>query len=285
VSEPLTDRAPAKLNLCLYVGGRRGDGLHEICSVFVPLDLADELRLEPGADKDEVICPGVRGRNLAEAAVGAFRERFGWDGPPVRVAIDKRIPVSGGLGGGSADAAATLRLLSKWSEREASAAELQELAMTLGSDVPSQLEPRPLLVTGAGEELEPIEPHSLHAVLLTSPRGLSTRRVYEQADSFGTRPDLAGIAPRLRAAWTAAHSPADLGELLHNDLQRAAMALEPRIGRALELLRGAGAAYALPSGSGPTVFGLFAGADEAAAARERLGGEWDGETILVKAAA
>ena len=99
--------APAKLNLGLYLGRPRPDGLHELCSLFEPLALADLLRLEE-AERDEVICPGVEGENLAARALAALRER-GWDAPPLRIEIEKRTPVAAGLGGGSADAAAVLR--------------------------------------------------------------------------------------------------------------------------------------------------------------------------------
>src|SRR6187402_3533941 len=100
--------APAKLNLCLYLGPRREDGLHELCSLFEPLALADLIEVVE-AERDEVICPGVEGENLAARALAALRER-GWRHPPLRVRIEKRIPVAAGLGGGSADAAAVLRL-------------------------------------------------------------------------------------------------------------------------------------------------------------------------------
>jgi 4-diphosphocytidyl-2-C-methyl-D-erythritol kinase len=100
--------APAKLNLGLYLGRARPDGLHELCSLFEPLALADLLRITE-AERDEVICPGVEGDNLAARALRALRER-GWDAPPLRIEIEKRTPVAAGLGGGSADAAAVLRL-------------------------------------------------------------------------------------------------------------------------------------------------------------------------------
>lgn len=286
MTAPLAERAPAKLNLCLYVGGVRDDDLHEICSIFVPLDLADDLLLEPGTVADEVICPGVRGRNLAETAMGAFRERFDWHGPPARLTIEKRIPVSGGLGGGSADAAATLRLMCRWSGLDPAPADLSDLAMSLGADVPSQLEPRTMLVTGAGERLQELEPRPVHGILLTSPRGLSSRRVYLRADSSLERDesDIAAMADTLKSAW-AAGMPLDLAPLLHNDLHPAAASLESRIDEGLELLRGAGATVAQLSGSGPTVFGLFRDATEAAPALELLESQWDGDVIAVQGAA
>ena len=102
------ERAPAKVNLILHVGRRRGDGLHELCSLFAPLELADELSFAPAdGSRDEVLCPGVEGMNLVNRALEAFRTRASL--PALRVEIEKRVPVAGGLGGGSADAAAALR--------------------------------------------------------------------------------------------------------------------------------------------------------------------------------
>src|SRR3954468_7601886 len=100
--------APAKLNLCLYLGRAREDGLHELCSLFEPLALADLIEVSP-AERDEVVCPGVEGENLAARALAGLRER-GWVREPLRIEIEKRVPVAAGLGGGSGDAAAVLRL-------------------------------------------------------------------------------------------------------------------------------------------------------------------------------
>ncbi|MGH2957484.1 MAG: 4-(cytidine 5'-diphospho)-2-C-methyl-D-erythritol kinase, partial [Solirubrobacterales bacterium] len=100
--------APAKLNLCLYLGPPREDGLHEIVSVFEPLELADQLRVSR-AEADEVVCEGIEAPDLVARALAALREA-GWRSPPLRIEVEKRIPVAAGLGGGSADAAAVLRL-------------------------------------------------------------------------------------------------------------------------------------------------------------------------------
>src|SRR3954449_4595581 len=101
--DAMTERAPGKVNLSLYVGAPRADGLHPLVSVVQPVSLADELTLEPapGAVADEVVCPGVEGENLAGAALAAFREATGWDAPPQRLTIAKRVPVAAGLGGGA----------------------------------------------------------------------------------------------------------------------------------------------------------------------------------------
>ena len=140
--------APAKLNLCLYVGPKRDDGLHEIRSLFEPLELADELKLTE-APEDEVVIEGIEGPDLTAKALAALREH-GWDGPPLRIEVTKRVPVAAGLGGGSADAAAVLRLARGRVEG------LRAIAAGIGADVPSQLQPRACLVAGAGEVIEPV---------------------------------------------------------------------------------------------------------------------------------
>ena len=149
----LRERAYAKLNLVLHVGRPRGDGLHPLCSLFASLDLADEVMLQPAGDQgpDRVDCPGVDGPNLTLAALAALRRRIQPGRvPAVWVVISKRIPVAAGLGGGSADAAAVLRLANRLAGEPLAVAELRELAMELGSDVPSQVEPVHALVQGAG---------------------------------------------------------------------------------------------------------------------------------------
>jgi 4-diphosphocytidyl-2-C-methyl-D-erythritol kinase len=257
--------APAKLNLCLYLGPRRADGLHEIVSIFCPLTLADRIVVEP-ANADEVLCPGLDGENLAAEALAGLRGR-GWSAPPLRVEIQKRVPVAAGLGGGSADAAAILRLAGD------EVGDLADLAAGLGADVPSQLEPAAALVGGAGERVEPLPaPAELGVVGIPAAEGLATAAVYAEADRLGlgrTAAELAELHDRLHAAAGAGGSPLDYAELLGNDLEPAALSLRPEIADALAALRNAGAAVAMIAGSGPTVVGLFAdaGAAERAAAR------------------
>jgi 4-diphosphocytidyl-2-C-methyl-D-erythritol kinase len=103
-----TVTAPAKVNLCLYLGPRREDGFHLLASIFEPVTLHDRLTIEE-AYSDQVVCPGVEGENLAALALRLLRSE-GWDSPPLRIEIEKQIPIAAGLGGGSADAAAVLRL-------------------------------------------------------------------------------------------------------------------------------------------------------------------------------
>lgn len=267
---PGTLRAPAKLNLCLYVGPRRDDGLHEIRSLFEPLELADELRISE-ADADEVICEGIEGPDLTATALSALREH-GWDGPRLRIEVTKRIPVAAGLGGGSADAAAVLRLA--MGEVEG----LRSIAAGIGADVPSQLQLRPCLVAGAGEVIEPAPPPGEHAVvLIPQAEGLATAAVYAEADRLGSPrgdAELEAIRRRLRDAVDEGGSPLDYREHLVNDLQAAAISLRPEIEDALRALEEAGAAHAMVTGSGPTAFGLYPTADRAAAAAVELRGRF-----------
>jgi 4-diphosphocytidyl-2-C-methyl-D-erythritol kinase len=263
---PGTLRAPAKLNLCLYVGPRREDGLHEIRSLFEPIELADELRITE-ADEDEVICEGIEAPDLTARALAALREH-GWDGPPLRIEVTKRVPVAAGLGGGSADAAAVLRLA--MGEVEG----LRSIAAGIGADVPSQLQPRPCLVAGAGEVIEPAPPPGEHAVvLIPQPEGLATAAVYAEADRLGSPRggnELEAIRRQLRDAVDTAGSPLDYREHLVNDLQPAAISLRPEIEEAMRALEEAGAAHAMVTGSGPTAFGLYRTAEEAATAAADL---------------
>ncbi len=189
-------RAPAKLNLCLYLGGRRGDGLHELCSLTQALTLSDRI-VVGSSDADEVRCEGVEGPDLAAAALAALRAR-GWGRAPVRIEIEKRIPVAAGLGGGSADAAAVLRL----ARDEVPGRD--RIAALIGADVPSQLDPGLALIGGAGERVEPLPPPTEYGVvLIPSEEGLSTAEVYAEADrlGLGREPaELMEIAAGLRAA-------------------------------------------------------------------------------------
>jgi 4-diphosphocytidyl-2-C-methyl-D-erythritol kinase len=262
--------AYAKLNLVLHVEPPRDDGLHPLCSLMASIDLADEITAEPSATgADTLDCHGVPGDNLAAAALAAFRERTGAELPPLALTIDKRIPVAAGLGGGSADAAAALRIANELAGGPLAHEELLRLAAELGSDVPSQLEPRHALVQGVGEDIEPTSLTPFAAVLLPDSEGLSTRAVYAELDRLGGARERLDPEP-LRALATA--SPAELAAALDNDLQPAALSLRPGLQDKLDALVEAGALGAAVSGSGPTCFGLFADAEAAEAAAARLDG-------------
>jgi 4-diphosphocytidyl-2-C-methyl-D-erythritol kinase len=267
----LRDSAPAKVNLCLYIGPTREDGRHELVSIFQPIALTDEVELEPaglGASVDRVVCPGVEGENLAAVALRRFRERAGWSGGPVRLTIEKHIPIAAGMAGGSADAGAALRLVAR-AAGIADDALLREIAAELGADVAAQVRPRRYLATGAGERLTPLPPPAPYGVLvLPSTARLATADVYVEADRQGLPRDAADLAARLREVSTAAVDLPD--ELIVNDLEPAARALCPAIDEALRTARRVGARHALVCGSGPTVVGLFADLQAARGAAAKL---------------
>jgi 4-diphosphocytidyl-2-C-methyl-D-erythritol kinase len=262
----IRELAPAKVNLVLHVGPRRPDGLHELCSLFASLELADEVAVEP-ADADEVICPGVAEPNLAQLAIDAFRARA--ELPPLRVEIEKRIPVAAGLGGGSADAAAVLRAANAIAGARLTPDELRTIGAGIGADVPSQVEPRNALVTGAGEHVEAVDLPDMALVLVPAEEGLATSAVYAEADRIpSTRPRLDPDAVRALAG-------APLGALarvMENDLEAASLSLRPELARTLAALEEAGALAARISGSGPTAFGVFVDLPEAEAAAEQIEG-------------
>jgi 4-diphosphocytidyl-2-C-methyl-D-erythritol kinase len=266
-----TDVAPAKVNLCLFLGPvRAADGRHELVSVMQAVTLADELTLTPAraGATDTIACPGVTGDNLALAAVRAFRARTGWAGPPVHLDVAKRIPVAAGMAGGSADAGAALRLVAS----QAGIADeglLREIAATLGADVPAQVRPGRVLATGAGEQVEMLAPPPPYGVLVVpSSERLATPDVFREADRLGLPREPAGLAAAL--AEVRAHA-ADLPDaLIVNELEPAARSLCPSIDATLARVRDAGADHALVAGSGPTVIGLFADPAQAERAAREL---------------
>ncbi len=266
---PARALAPAKINLGLFLGPiRPQDGRHELVTVMQSISLSDELTLEharPEVEQDEVSCPGVSGaptENLAARALKAFRAATGWKAPPLRLSIVKRIPVAAGLGGGSADAAAALRLAAHVSGLGDDAL-LRELGAALGADVPAQIAPGRWLAGGAGELLEALpdpNPASFGLLVLPAAAGLSTAEVYAEADRLGLGRSSDALQERRRALRRALELSAAVpaaSELLDNDLQPAAISLYPDVAAALSQAREAGADIALLSGSGPTVVGLF----------------------------
>jgi len=262
--------APAKVNLGLFLGpAREQDGRHELVTVMQSISLADELTLErapAGVEHDEVLCPGVPGapgENLAARALAAFRAATGWDAPPLRLSIVKRIPVAAGLGGGSADAAGALRLARHASGLGGDDELLRALGAALGADVPAQIAPGRWLAGGVGELLEALpdpNPTSFGLLVLPAAGGLSTAAVYAEADRLDLARSAETLEQRRRALRRALELSAAVpaaSELLENDLAPAAISLCPEIAGALSQARDAGAEIALVSGSGPTVLGLF----------------------------
>lgn len=262
--------APAKINLCLFVGPVRDDGRHELVTVFQPLDLHDLIEAEQDAslEADVVECPGVQGPNLAADALAAYRRETGWDGAPLRLRITKRIPIAGGMAGGSADAAAALRVAAAFAADD-DKKRLEAIAAPLGADVPSQVRGRRAIGTGAGETLQRSAARpDWDALVLPIDAELSAGAVYAEADRLHPPRDHEEMAS-LKVAVSGAERSIGVEHagLVINDLQRAARKLCPAIDDALTALERAGAEHAIVSGSGPTVVGLFApGSAEAAQA-------------------
>ncbi len=268
--------APAKVNLGLCVVGRRVDGHHELESLFVPVDLADAitLRVEP-ADASSVSLalvgdpagapPGDD--NLAVCAARAFLARSGI-AARVAIGLTKRTPVAAGLGGGSSDAAAVLCGLAQAFPRAVAPAALEEIALALGADVPFFLDPRPTWVTGIGERREPVSGVPSLALLLANPgEALATAEVFRAFDAIAVPRAATSGPPRSFARELAEDSA--LAARLHNDLEQPAVRLCPPIARLRAQLRAAGARAVGMSGSGATLYGVFA--DRAAAERAAAG--------------
>lgn len=288
----LTARAPGKLNLCLYLGPTRDDGLHEIASLFESVSLADTLTIRPTDGlHDRAICDGIEGENLAERALRTAREAGLLNGPPLEVTIEKRVPVAAGMGGGSADAAAALRLAAHIEGR--SIEEFEGIAFKLGADVPSQLIPGAALVHGAGERVAPIEPRCLAGasersyVIVEQQTGLSTAEVFRQSDRIGLpEPEIVHREEALLERISDGVDLAGLCALVENAFEPAIVALRPELAGVPDRLREHGALAAAFTGSGPTSFGIFAGADaaESAAAEMKAAGHIAHVAVPVDAA-
>jgi 4-diphosphocytidyl-2-C-methyl-D-erythritol kinase len=267
--------AAAKVNLALEILSRRPDGYHEIATVMQTVDLSDRLVLED-ADDLEVgpSAPGIPtdDRNLAYRAAAVLREAAKLS-RGVRITLDKRIPVAAGLGGGSTDAAAVLAGLNRLWGLRWPAAQLEELAVGLGMDVPFFLRGGAALATGRGERLDPLGAAALALVLVNPRVPLSTAEVYARVTpamySDGDR------ARRMAGALASRRAGRVAGSL-YNGLEPAARAAHPRIGQMQAALVAAGALGAAMSGSGPTVFGVARSFEHARQIRARVArGSWE----------
>jgi 4-diphosphocytidyl-2-C-methyl-D-erythritol kinase len=251
--------AHAKINLALVVGPVRADGKHELATVLQRIDLADRISLEAA---DEVEVHGFPEDTLVGEALRAL-------GVAARVQIEKRIPVAAGLGGGSSDAAAALRLANELRPEPLTAASLHELAAGLGADVPFFLAEGPQLGTGDGTELSPVALASDYTVLVVLPAGVEK---VSTASVYGAFSGEDGFAQRL-AALERALQAGDIAAFPTNDLASSPLTDE---------LKELGAFRADVSGAGPAVYGLFGEEEQAEAARNDLSGR--GETWLAKPA-
>ena len=271
----VVERAPAKLNLGLKVLRRREDGYHDILSVFQTLDLHDRLIFEPaGRGETEVFCDDPEiptGReNLVYRAVEILREAAGTD-LGVRVILEKRIPVGAGLGGGSSDAAAVLRVLRRMWKLHLSRARLQDLAGQLGSDVPFFLRGGTAMVTGRGERLRHIPWQADVAYVLIYP-GFQVSSGWAYRNLKITLTETSKYINFLSSVEEEGQMcPAALLGCLENDFLPLVKATYPEVGEILAALADAGADACSLSGSGSTLYGVFrkGGAEAAAGLRAR----------------
>jgi len=275
----ITASAPAKVNLLFQVGPLQADGYHQVNSLYLELDLREQVSIargEPGTG----IRITVTGENLPERHLNAvprdktnlvykvleyFYTQNNLELTDIAIVIHKSIPVAGGMAGGSADAAAMMVAVNEFLALEygverLSLKELVELGAMFGSDVPFSLLGGLALGTGRGERLVPLEPlnFAAHFVLVISQEGLSTPQVFAKFDQLGAGSSFSEFQMPERIAG--------LAELMANDLAPAAIALLPSVEANLAKLQEAGALASMVSGSGPTVFGLFADAESAEAA-------------------
>ncbi|MFD9303284.1 4-(cytidine 5'-diphospho)-2-C-methyl-D-erythritol kinase [Streptomyces sp. NPDC060048] len=266
----VTVRVPAKVNVQLAVGAARPDGFHDLANVFLAVSLFDEVTAT-AADELTVTCAGpdaaqvpLDRTNLAARAAEILAARNGLT-PSVHLHIDKRIPVAGGMAGGSADGAAALLACDALWGLDTPQEDLLALCAELGSDVPFSLVGGAALGTGRGEVLTPLAAGSFHWVFAVADGGLSTPAVFREFDRLTAHTEVPApqASPALLAAL-ASGDPDALAATLANDLQPAALALRPQLAATLAAGTDAGALAALVSGSGPTTAFLVRDAESAA---------------------
>ena len=278
----LAEVAPAKVNLALHVIGRRADGFHLLDSLVVFTELGDRLT----ASHDEGITLSLDGPmaaglttsdNLVVRAAEALRIAAGDPRLGARLVLEKHLPVASGIGGGSADAAATVRLLTRLWRLDTKVVEMARLAAGLGADVPVCMASHPARMGGIGEILEPFEGlPDLPLVLVNPRRAVSTPEVFRRL----ARRDNAGL-PALPSGFATPRDVADYLARCRNDLEAPATALEPVIAEAIAALAATpGCLIARMSGSGATCFGIYPDAPAAATAAAALAGRHPGWWVI-----
>ena len=265
--------APAKVNLVFEVGPLATDGYHPVNSLFLALDLREELTLVAG-EAGSGISIYVHGDTLPEAHIDSvptdhsnlvyktavlFAEKLNKPTPDLQIDIHKRIPVAGGMAGGSADAAAMLIAINEFMHLEhgtpkLSLEELSVIGAELGSDVPFCLYGGMAIGTGRGQIIEPLEPLPIetHWLLCASGKGLSTPTVFHAFDEIGTHGFFSDLG-----SFAQVSSIAELGSRMTNDLEPATFSLMPALSEVVSHLEELGAVRAMVSGSGPTIAALF----------------------------
>lgn len=274
--------APAKINLHLAVGARKADGFHAIASIFQAISLADTVAVElmPGGAIDVAgDCGCAPEHNTVYKAAAAFlaelpAREIRWG---VRIAVDKRIPMGAGLGGGSSDAAATLKALAALLPGVASSGRLLELAAGIGSDVPFFMASACAGVRGRGELLEPLAGRQDFALVIADPGfPISTKEAYawlDEARADGLSPDApseSSLSRELERFTSIYAAEPPHAWPFRNDFLRPLALRAPALGTCIERIRATGAPYAAMSGSGSACFGVYGSEDQATRALHEL---------------
>jgi len=273
-------QAPAKLNIRLKVTGRRADGYHELASIMVPVSLFDYLELKMIDQRGITLtCQGLavlnNEENLVHQAAQAFFSRTGIK-QSLSIKLIKNIPVAAGLGGGSSDAASTLKAMNEMWSNPLTIQDLAELAVSLGADVAFFLHSRPCIARGIGEILEPIGKWpKFWYVIVTPPLSVSTSWVYDNLKLELTTDKYEDILHVLKK------EPLKIADILENDLEAVTASHFPVINTIKISLVDTGAEGALMSGSGPSVFGIFKSKDHALSAKRHLASQNLGEVFAV----
>jgi len=252
-------QAHAKINVFLRVLGRRHDGYHDVETLLLPISLADDVMVQPAEELtlslDGLAADGVptgETNIVLRAARALAAEAVSAEPPGAHITIEKRIPVAAGLGGGSADAAATLLLLDELWAVGSGRDGLARLAAEVGSDVPAMLLGEPAYAEGRGERVSPVLVQSTTWVVKPFAFGVSSADAYAWWDEHAaTGPD-----PGALIAAAEAGNNALVGSAIYNDLQEPVTVRHPEISQTIEAFIGAGAEGAVMSGSGPTVVAL-----------------------------
>ena len=274
VNQPVTVPSPAKINLFLRVGPKRPDGFHGLISWFCVVGLADELTFAPHDGTDvSLSCnmPSVPcdATNLILRAASALRP-YASLSPGIHIHLHKRIPMGGGLGGGSSNAAATLSVLSRLWRCDVSDAKLREIGATLGSDVPFFLQPPSAICRGRGELISPISAPSPRAVLLLLPDiVMPTPAVFRQFDEMKLGTDLGAVEADLPSPQLSTEA---LLASLANDLEAPAFAISPALGRLRSDVEACLGRPVRMSGSGSTLFTIYDNQVAAAAGAKQASG-------------
>ena len=282
----ITLKAPAKINLFLKIINRRPDGYHEVISLMQKVELFDILELSREGETVRLSCPGSDlpedQDNLVYRAAQAFIAATGKK-TGIRIYLEKKIPVAAGLGGGSSDAAAVLRGLNILLGAGLNLEDLALIARPLGADVPFFIQDySAAIATGIGDRLEEFEPLKGLWLLLVNPGfGLSTKWVYENFPlTTGANPYILARVRKMQ------ENPLEATPSLFiefgNDLEVVSMGRFPEIGEIKNELKLAGAVVSLMSGSGPTVFGLFPGEEEARRSFLQLSKKYGENVFLVR---